>query len=323
MRAALVVVIILIAACGSKSPDPEPAPTLKQIGRFPGATLVASSGGRVALAMPERWYEVIAGGTREVPTIGAELAKLRAQHGDLELFLGVDPVVVAGEEHHEEVTRLVPEPRPIAFEGHIVRVVASRDAEVWQFEERLRARLALVDVRGETLLPAHENIGAPIVSPSPVSAKRCAAPAILDLYAQGDEIHALLVECNPAAPVRVVTYGRGATGFAIRNQLAIQPTELVLKPSQLAGTVVVGIADGKLAISRRSGTTRSTIAASLVLEAVLASDGSVWTLTTTERDERALARDGIVVSLAARPSQLGLDDDAGVVVLADGILFAR
>jgi hypothetical protein len=309
--------IALAVACGSSKTEPVPeAPLLRSLGTYPGAQLIAS-GQRVAIATADAYYDLAPSGPQAVPAIATRLATLRGELGELELFLGVHPIVVGGEEHHEQHVRLEPEPRAIELEGHVVRVVALRDVEVWQFEERLRAQLAVVDARGAvTVLPGIANAGPPIDSPSPVSAKRCAAPAIADLASSSDAIQALLVECNPAAPVRVASY----LWPGPRVELT---THRAFKAAQLAGASIAGIADGKLAIVRGEALKPTAIAASQVLEAAVATDGAIWTLTTTERDERTLARDGTAVPLA-KPAQLAHDDDRGITVLAaDGTLYVE
>jgi hypothetical protein len=309
---------IALIACGSSSepPPPPPASGLRAIGTYPGTTLVGN-GRRVALITADGWHDLAAGGPQAVPAIATRLAKLRGELGELELWLGTHPIAVGGEEHHEHHVRLEPEPRTIELEGHVVRVVALPDVEIWQFEEKLRAQLAVVDARGAvTVLPAHANVAPPIDSPSPVSAKRCAAPAIADLAVAGDAIQALLVECNPAARVRVASYRWPGP----RVELA---THRAFAAQQLAGTGIAGIANGKLAFVTGDALTATEIPASLVLEAAVAADGAVWTLTTTERDERTVSRAGIAQPIA-RPTQLALDDDRGITVLAaDGTLYTE
>jgi hypothetical protein len=311
--------LLLLAACSSKAAErePEPAPpALRSLGAYADATLVAS-GTRVAVVTGDHWYELGPGAPANVPAIATEIAKLRDELGDVEVYLGAMPIVVGGEEHHEQYIRLAPERSAIDLDGHLVRVAATGGHELWQFEERLRAQLATVGERGLVVLPAHANAGPPIDSPSPVSAKRCAAPAIADLAVAGDAIHALLVECNPAAPVRIATHRWPGP------RVDLASFTLALAPQQLAGATIAGVANGTLALATNGTLKPTTIAASVVIEAVAAADGAIWTLTTTEQDQRTVARDGVAITVA-RPAQLAFDTDHGVVVLAsDGTLLAE
>jgi hypothetical protein len=313
------VALALLAACGSKSQEPEPGPAppaLKSIGTYPGAQLV-SNGVRVVVVHGDRWLDV--GPERPVgdALVATQLARLRAELGEVEVFLGVYPIVVGGEEHHEQHLRIEREARAVELEGHLMRVAAVGEHELWHFEERLQARLASVDARGTVgVLPSHANVGARVDSASPVGAKRCATPAIADLAVAGDAIVALLVECHPEAPVRLARH-RGAA-------VDVQQYSLGFAASQLAGDVIVGIANGRLAYARDGVVTTTPIAASRVIDAARASDGAVWTLSTTERDARTLARDGTAIKLAGIPAQLANDDDRGIVVLAtEGSLYSE
>ena len=62
------------------------------------------------------------------------------------------------EDQHVELLRLHPDV-PVELDGHLVRVAALPDGtELWQFEERLLARLAIVDANGTVSeLPAFEQ----------------------------------------------------------------------------------------------------------------------------------------------------------------------
>ena len=311
------VALALVAACGSKSQEPIPGPpALNPIGTYPGAQLV-SNGVRAVLVDGDRWLDLGPGKPVGDPLVASQLARLRAELGELELFLGVHPIVVGGEEHHEQHLRIDHEARPVDLEGHLVRVVAIGELELWQFEERLQARLARVDARASiSVLPAHANVGERFDSASPVSAKRCATPAIADLAVAGEAILALLVECHPNAPVRIARHRGTATD--------VEQHSLGFAASQLAGDVIVGIANGRLAYARDGVTATTSIAATRVIDAARASDGAIWTLSTTEGDARTLARDGTPTKLAGTPAQLAHDDDRGLVVLAsDGALFSE
>jgi hypothetical protein len=291
----------------------------------PTSTLLVGTR-RVGIVADQGYYEpgappVLRG------TLSTELGKVTAELGIPEKFLGVHPIIVGGEEHHEKHIQLTPAPREVDLHGHLIRVVSLPiGVDVWQFEERLRAQLAVVDEAGKvTVLPDHELVGPPLADPSPVLAKQCAAPQIADLIVNGDAAIALLTECNPDAPVRLVTYrwpGPAPTveRLGSTKELGWKPDHLVASGDRRA---LVGAAHGKLVIHRLGATRRDDLLAGVtrVIEAVMTDDGAVWTLTIAG-DDWQVARDGVVVPLAdssgtaMKPAQLGFDSRHGVVVLA-------
>jgi len=336
----IAVTLLALAACG-KSPSDAPVagsgsaapkPALRAIAKLSSPTLVAGSR-RIAITTGEDWLESAPGGPRNAPAIAAHIARLRASlGGDFEVFLGTHPIVVAGEEHHEQYLRITPEPRAIALDGHLVRVAAVRSGdELWQLEERLRDQLAIVDASGTlTPVPPYELIGSPITGISPVSARKCSTPQIVELASTGIAIAALIVECNPDSPIRIATYRwPGAASVVERlasaTELGFEPKHLVVSPN---GTLVlVGAAGGKLVVARVASDRKVTQRSSLehvtrVVEAALADDGSVWTMTIGRDDAWQLARDGELVTIAdpsgtlLRPKQLAFDQVFGVVVIA-------
>jgi hypothetical protein len=196
-----------------------------------------------------------------------------------------------------------------------------------------------VDARGAvTPLPAHELLAEPVSGISPVGAKKCAAPQIVDLASTSEAIAALLVECNPDAPIRIATYRwPGPTSqlarFATTKQLGFEPSQLVVAPD---GTrALVGAGAGKLVIAREASNGRLVPRASLanvtvVVDAAIAGDGAVWTLAIANGDDWQVARDGVLVRVAdpsgkpLRPSRLAFDEHHGIVVLAgDWLLVER
>ena len=344
MRIALAVVAVI--ACGKSSDSPSsgsatgsasPKPGLHAIAKFPAAVLIAGSR-RVAIdAGDAGWFEPAPGTPREVPATAAAIAKLRRElGGDFQVFLGAHPIAVGGEDHHEAIIRLEPVPRTIALDGHLAKVSAlDNGVEVWQFDERLRAELAVVDKAGlVTTLPALELISPTDPGLSPMSAKACAAPKIPSLASTGTVVFALLIECNPNAPIRIATYRGTGPNVALESlesttQLGFEPKHIVARRD---GTrAIVGAAAGKLWIGRVASDGKIVKRASLadvrvVVDAALAGDGAVWALTLSvgsdERDVWQVSRDGEVVFIAdpagtaLRPAQLAFDERYGVVVIA-------
>jgi hypothetical protein len=296
--------------------------------------LVAGSR-RVAIATEDGWFEPAAPSPRAVPEMAARIVKLHASLGeDLQLFLGSMPIAVGGEEHREVVVRLEAQPRTIALDGVLVRVATVRDIELWQYEEHLRAQLAVVDAKGTlTQLPAHELVGPPVEHLSPVGARACAAPKIQSLASTGDAIVALLVECNPEAPIRIATYRWPGPTVTVQrlpsaHSLGFSPAQLVVSRTTRA---LVGAADGTLVIGRVASDGKFTVRSTLsgvtrVSHAALADDGAIWTLSfasdADHHDAWQVARDGEIVTIAdpsgkpLAPSQLAFDELYGIVVIA-------
>jgi hypothetical protein len=338
---ALVGLAAVASGCGKseEAAPPPPAadasPRLVPLARVPAAQLVAG-GGRVALVTPDGWLALTRAGLGPDVELSRQLAALRDEHGELEVFLGRHPIVVAGEDHHEDHVRLGPSPSRVAIDGHLVRVAALPGGpELWQIEDRLVARLAVI--AGEpagselALLPAHDNAGPAFAAPSPVSAKRCAAPAIVDLAAAADAIHALLVECHPDAPVRIVTYRFGERGVPITEIVTLpSPATLGFSPTHVTTTrEVVGAADGRLWRAGRGAPRAVREGVTLVLEAVAADDGAVWTLATSADGTRRLSREAAIVALRdptgalVTPVALAHDAERGLTVLAGDWLFVE
>jgi hypothetical protein len=326
----MVAAMLVLAACGKSentdtpppSPPPAAKPRLRAIAEVKGATLVA--GWRhVIIATPDRW--LVADGTalKDLVEVADQVTKLRAELGELELFAAAAPVVVGGAEHHEETLRLGS--GPIEVPGHLQRMTAFADGtEVWQYEERLRARLALVSPTNKlTPLPGLALTAPAIEGDSPVRTKQCATPAIEDLASTGTTVAALVVECNPAARVRIVKLdAKGAQTVDVLEspeQLGFAPKRLALAPNGAGG--IVGIAGGKLAVRKGSVTTTSLANLTVLVSVAISDDGAIWALTLAD-DRAQVSRDGEVIAIAnrtgapMRPVALALDSSLGIVVLA-------
>jgi hypothetical protein len=282
---------------------------------------------RVAIVADQGYYEPGAP-VQLRGTITTELAKLRAQFNSPELFLGTHPIVVGGEEHHEKHLQLTPAPREVALDGHLVRVAAlPTGIEVWQYDEKLQAHLAVVAADGTIkALPDHPLVGPPLVTDSPVLAKQCATPKIADLVATADAVIALIVECSPRAPVRLMSYRWPGPSWTVETvgtseQFGFEPLRVVASSDRRA---LVGLAKGKVAIHRFTRTPDDHVLDGItrVIGAAMSDDGAVWTLTIATGDVWQVARNGIVVPTSdasgavLRPAQLGFDARHGVVILA-------
>jgi hypothetical protein len=338
-RAGQLIALACVLGCGSAK---ESRPSTGS-GSGPGATSAPGTVRRLASVHPSG--KLIAG-TRRValvteqgylepgapPTPGgqvsAELEKLAKEFLLPEVFLATHPIVVGGEEHHEKHVQLTPAPREVELHGHLVRAVALADGkDVWQFEEKLRARLAVVDERGALLpLPDHELVGPPLDHPSPVVAKQCATPKIADLAATAGVAIALLIECHADAPVRVVSYTWPGPKIEVERlpstkQLGFEPDHVVAAGDRRA---LIGAAANKLVIHRLGNARREDLldGTTRVLAATMTDDGAVWTLTIGASGARQVARDGVPVRLAdpsgaaLSPQGLGFDLRHGVTILA-------
>ncbi len=350
MRIAIAAVLVL--GCKTSDPPSQPppqpgsasgvreAPQLHPLASYGSATLVVGSR-RIALLTGDDWLVPAAGAPRTDPEIGAAIAKTRiALGGDFELYLGAQPIAVGGEEHRESFVRLASTPMTVAVKGSLARVATVHGSlDVWQLEDRLRSQLVVVGPGGmASPLPALVRGGPDVPGLSPIAAKACEAPHVKDLAASGDGVFALVTECNLDAPLRIVGYRwAGATSRPSVDvaQLA-SPSELGFEPTQLVvardGTrALVGAAHGALVIGRLARDGKVTSSASLtpvtlVANAAVADDGSVWTLTLgadpAGHDVWQIARDGVVARVIdragtpLRPSQLAFDERYGIVVLA-------
>ncbi|MBA3398010.1 MAG: hypothetical protein H0T89_35625 [Deltaproteobacteria bacterium] len=358
-----VVSLLALAGCGkrdrnaaedrSQAARPRPAGPLGVVAEVRGEAMLVGDAGRFALIVERRrWFDAAGGALRERPELSAPLARTLA---DLEPFaevhLGSAPVVVGGEEHHEQHIRLEPAPRPIAVTGIVVEIaMAGPGEELWRTEHELRTELASFDGQATTMtttttmmtttpIPALLRIGPDANHRSPVQAKLCAQPRIIDLVGvvtagAGSRIDALVTECNDATPIRIVSYRwpgprASVTTLASPAELGFRPERLVVTPRGEA--VVVGTRAGQLAIGRVGTDHQVTVTTTLagvsrVTTALAAVDASIWTLTLGASDDWIVARDGVAVTLVdptgsgdpeqLQPLQLASAPQLGIVVLA-------
>ncbi|MEJ7603286.1 MAG: hypothetical protein WKG01_35695 [Kofleriaceae bacterium] len=320
MRLALIALIALLA-CGKPS---EPAgsgagseaPRLHIVSRLPATSALVDSSRRIAIDADGRWLETTADSLQPVAETATALTRLRGALGELSLHLGRTVIAIGGEEHHEQIVRIGG--APVTLEGHVVRVVATDTHEVWSYDERLRARLAVVDAQ-VTPLPALALIGKPIVGASLVSTKLCATPAIKDLVASRDSVVALVVECDPDAAVRLVTYrwpGPTETTerLASTHALGFVPARLAIASDVRA---VAGAAPDRGLRVLAVGKPVRTVAGNTLGHLAVSDAGAVWVLA-----DGALDRDGEPVTVSDPagtrlvPRALARDHRLGIVVLA-------
>lgn len=255
----------------------------------------------------DTWYD----GLVENPAAGKEIAALRAKHGAIEIYLGKTPIVVGGEEHHEESVRITP--APVAIDTRVIptKVELLPDGrEVWAYTEALVSNITVDGVAATPLA----RIGALPADLSPVRAKLCAHPTLLDIAGP----YALFVECDDAVPRRLVQVGGAETKLPSRAALPLDHELLAVGRD----VRLVGVQDGKLAIVR-AGKATLYGPATRVLAAVVADDDAVWTLALTADGTPGLARDGVAIPLEEAPSALARDATLGVVVLAGEALYAQ
>ena len=324
MRVAVAVALI---ACGKASEPPgtgsgsgSSKPDLHVVSRLPAGSTLVDSSRRVAIDADGRWLETTPDGLQPVPETAAAIARLRGELGELgelELHLGRSVIAVGGEEHREQILR-VGGAAIVGLEAHVTKVVATDTHEVWSYEERLRARLAVVDAQVAPL-PALALAGKPIEGASPVSTKLCATPAIRDLAATGTRVVALVVECDPDAPVRLVTYhwpGPTASTEALASTrvLGFAPARLAITDAQ---SVIAGAtAAGGLRVLVIGKPVRAVTGHALAGLAI-SDAGAVWVLAdgTLRRDDEPIA----VVDPAGErlvPRSLARDHRLGITVLA-------
>ncbi len=308
------------APVGSASGSSTPPPGLRVVTRLPAASVLVPGSRRIAIDAEGRWLETAGGEPQPVPATAAAVTRLRGELGELALHLGRDVIAIGGEEHHEQYLRLADGAKPIAFDdAHVTQVVATDAHEVWSYQDKLRARLAVVDRSGAVSpLPDLALAGTPIIGVSPVSTKLCATPAIKDVASTHGTVVALVVECDPEAPVRLVTYrwpGPTATvqQLASRRALGFEPVQLAVARGVHA---IAGAGGGEIHVLR-IGSEPRRVAGTALAGLEVAADGAVWLLAGTKvwRDGAAVAvRDPSGSDLL--PRALARDEHLGIVVLA-------
>lgn len=318
MTRAALVLVALVACKGDKSPA-----GLALVAEFRGEVTLIPGTDRIALRVGRTgWQEVAAGKRVDRPELGAAIARAaEAGDGVADIFLGTTPIVIAGEHHHEQAARITPEVVPIDFHGTVYEVVTTTDGrEAWRHEHALISQLAFVrgtDVRDA---PALARIGPEIDDTSPVRKRLCKTPRVLDVDAAGETIYALVVECSPQAPIRVVAY-QPDRELRIGSVEELQLDPVALAVSRSGGLALAGMrAPGQLAIARVAADGKTTVTAHLagvtrVHSAVVADDGAVWVLAFTSTGA-LVARDGVPVAVTGIPEHLAYEAKHGVIVLA-------
>ena len=317
-------VVALVACKGDATPPPKSEPLSVAV-EVRGRAQLALGTRAIALRAGERWFDFVDGKPVEnVATAAAIATQIAALGGDADIFLGATPIIVGGEHHHEKHVR--PDGTRIDIHGIALEIVSMRGGvEVWRYDHELASQVALVTGSTVSVAPSVQRIGPDIEGLSPVSKRKCAHPAILDLDAS-EYAYALVVECNEAAPIRVIAF-EGVEQRELRLQ---SPEALRFKPEVLAvrdkRVAVVGIREPDvLAVTQLSDekpdgvVTTSVTGVSRVLAAVIADDNALWVFATS-KDGTIVIRDGKAVPLdGKRPTHLALDAHLGVVVFAAGI----
>jgi hypothetical protein len=256
----------------------------------------------------DTWYD----GLVENPAAGKAIAALQAEHGAIEIFLGKTPIVIGGDEHHEQKLRITP--APIAIDTHVIptKVELLPDGrEVWAYTEELVSNILIDGVPA----PPLARLGTLSEALSPVRKKLCEHPTLLDIAGA----YALFVECDDTTPRRLVQIGGTEVKLPSRAELALDHELLAVTRVDVR---LVGVQDGKLAIVRGA---RPTLygPATRVLGVVVADDDAVWTLALTGDGIPGIARDGVAMPLAEAPTAIARDAKLGVVVLAGKSLYAE
>ena len=309
MRIAL---LLALAACKGDPPPPapgagSPAPARKfgVVADLPGTPALVAGSRTFALHGDDRWYEVKAGALVENPPIAAAIA---GEADVSNVLYGTQPVIVAGEEHHERHVRLTPSPSQVTLPGLALKIVATKDGlEGWLYTHELATEIALVRGGAIAMTKFPDRVGPLPENLSPVRAKLCAHPQILDVAASDASVFALVGECNESVPLRLFEYAKPDAAPIVREVPATDLTDEKLVVSPAGKPTVAGIRGGKLV--------PGDVAASRLLAAVASGD-SVWALVVDASGKHTVVRDGVPVAIDLAPSALGYDETLGAVILA-------
>lgn len=316
-------VLVLACACGK----PADKPLLGTAADISGEVTLVAGARRFALYGGDTWWQSDLG---EQPAIGTAIARESARLGGLvDVFLGTTPIVVGGEEHREEYLRITSSVTPIDFDGHPAKVLALRDREAWLARTGIVDQVVFVVDTHVEATPKLALVGPPVEAASPVSARLCATPKVEDIAALGDEVYALVTECNDDAPMRIVVYPSGRVAMLpSRKHLAMTFVKLAVSPD--GKMHLAGIRDGRFGIEHvidqmpyKRSLAVTTFAATRVEAAVVADDGAFWALVLDAESKPQVLRNGARVPLTGTPRGLALGDKLGVVVLVDGALLAE
>lgn len=318
--------VALLLACGcSKPAKPVQLATVADI--TGEATLVAGTR-RVAVYGGETWWQSDAG---TLP-IGAAIAQLVRSSEAADVFLGADPIIVAGEEHAETITRFTPQLQPtrVGLDGLPSKILALGDGrEAWLAHVGIFDQLLFVTGTQVEAAPKLALVGPPADTVSPVSARLCAVPKVEDIAVRANEVYTLVSECNEEAPLRIVAYPSGRISLLpTRERLAMSFMKLAVSPD--GKLHLIGIRNGHVYVENvlddmvlKRSMVLTPSAATRVETALYADDGAFWTLVLDANNKPQILRDGMLVATPSPPKALALDDKLGVVVLADKVLLAE
>lgn len=318
--------IACVLACKSESKQEAPALAKQPLGvvaEIRGKATLVPGTHRFALRTDRGWYESEAGALVDKPALATAIAREVDALGDVvDVFLGTTPIVVGGEDHHEVHVRITPERVPSGFDGIATKIETTRAGrEIWAYTHELTKHLAFAASGSATPAPLFERLAPVPESASPVSRRLCEVPQVQDVAASDRLVHALVVECNEDAPLRLVTYDRdNPVELRLPSRRALGITFEKLAVARDGTAALVAVRDRKLAIVRSDGRSTTFTGASRVFAAAVADDGAVWAFILDDAGKPALTRDGRPIDLERRTaSALGYDDKLGVVVLATGI----
>lgn len=309
MKLALLLVLV---ACKGEPPPPAPgsgsqAPARKfgVVADLPGTPALVAGSRTFALHGDDRWYEVKAGALVENRAVAAAIA---SEADVTNVLYGTLPVIVAGEEHHERHLRLTPSPSEVILPGLALKIVTTKlGLEGWLYTHELATELALAQ-GGEIAMTKFPDRTGPLPENlSPVRAKLCEHPQILDVAASDTSVFALVGECNETVPLRLFEYAKQDADPIVRELAVTDLSDEKLVVSPAGKATVAGIRAGKLV--------PGDVAASRLL-AALASGDSVWALVVDPSGKHTVVRDGTPVSVDLAPSAIGYDETLGAVILA-------
>jgi len=320
MRIALLLVVL---ACKSEPPPPSapgsgsatsPVRAFGVVAELPGTPALINGTRTFALHGDDRWWDVKAGVLVENQPIAAAIASEQAVSN---VLLGTTPVVVAGEEHHEKHARFTPAREEVPLFGLASKIVTTKSGlEGWLYTDELLEKVALVTGGTVTMPKRVDRIGPIPENLSPVRAKLCEHPRVIDVAASDTSVFALVGECSNQTPLRLLEYPN-QDADAIDRQLAaldIADAKLVTAAGKVS---VAGVRGGKLVLAPvvdGNLVPAESVPASRLL-AALASGNSVWALVVDPTGKHTVVRDGKPVAVELAPSAIGYDETLGAVIL--------
>ena len=322
MRVALLLVLL---ACKSEPPPPSapgsgsataPVRAFGVVAELPGTPALVAGTRTFALHGDDRWWDVKAGVLVENRPIAAAIASEQAVSN---VLLGATPVIVAGEEHHEKHARFTPAREEVPLFGLASKIATTkRGLEGWLDSDELREEVALVDGGTVTMPKRVDRIGPIPENLSPVRAKLCEHPRVIDVAASDTSVFALVGECSPQAPLRVLEY-KAQDADPIDRQLSVldiadaklvvtRDGKLTIAGIRAGKLVVAPIVDGKPVPAEHGAASR--------MLAALASGDSVWSLVVDPSGKHTVLRDDKPVEVELPPAAIGYDETLGAVILS-------